>query len=497
MSNQVALAGLFKQWRAIPDSRRPGCFGHFRMTPQEAERYILDVRGLWSRFGPAVREIADPHRIRLAENARLAITDVDVWLRRICVAVADQKLERTKAGKGLLAWSERWQAAFRQLHDNPLEQPFGMTLGSSPGSSLLESYRWWGPQEGEPLGPAGPLDTLPDCVAKAVASNTPSGQRLARLWAEELGAFPASVNELHHELAVSPWTAVYVLNWLLSDKGILPRSSRSPKFDGPMAVPHARLWLDHLTPAFNDWYAEQFATRPRADIVSTALPPPERLNSFNPHSFPWQGHAAVSNPGAGAGLQGFLDSIGPLPSNRDSHSKYEAAYDMLACPVLPAAYVVPAGSEPLTPGTGSDALSRDEGLCTVLEFLMLRVTLLETSIWIEDEAAPVPRLTIVDGTGKAPLAVIVNLQGQPRKVPQAAASLLYALGRDGIQSNVAAKAVRDLRNTIPEIQHLITCGKKCSAARHQRNYYSHCSAPALHDRVAWHASKVAPPKRSG
>lgn len=431
MTNAEALTSFVEWWKSVPNSRRPGEEGHFSMTPSAVEQYVRDLRETWFKCGVGILRICEPHREALARDAVLSIDDLFAWLDRI-----EAKLERREVDRNAVSsWARKWRQQLAKARSDPLRDAPGLFLGAGPGSTLLADFRWWGELAGLPTGPGGPLGNAPQQVQDELRGL----------------AFPESVNEFQHAVAKSPWTAAYVLNWLLSDKGVLPESRKAPAFKGPPAVPHARFWLDQMDTVFGDWRASKFEGRKRPGL---------RLEN------------------------GRLIETAPSASN----PRFDAAISQISSPVLPSTYIVPVGEETLDLKghvSGSPSfLNAREGQCCVFEFLSSRVALLENiPSNFNASLAAMPELVIVDGKRKGTFAVQVGVGGTPRKLSRGGAKLLWTLNRDGIVTKRVLWAVVDeVRRVISEVAEHIKPSKKTG------NGVKRVEGDALRGQVVWKSS---------
>ena len=435
MTNESALAGLLDWWKAVPEARRPGQRARFSISEAEAELYTLGLRETWSSCGPGVLKLAETHREKLRSDALAAISDVLSWLDSIESSLESTCTRDDHHYRESHSWIARWRGKLQETAEDPLAEPFGSTLGPSPGSQLLASYRWWADGVETLQGPGGPLSDLPAFVAEACAEfqERPASRMggLGALWSMAMITFPESVRQLQYAQACSPWTPAHLLNWLLSDQGVLRPLHNSPPFAGPPAVPHARPWLDQMDVAFRDWHGERCA--------------------------------------------------GPVA----------AAYLQLACPVIPSAYIVAPGDGPLAirdlNGRVLHGLTVAQGLASVFEFLLYRVAMLERrSSAPSERETRLPRLTIVDGDRRGRFALEVENRLDVRPVSKGAAALLFALGRDGERAHIPARDLMNLRHMVPEIAPVLETGKKV------KNHYASCKSAALRGQVSWRASSPPP-----
>lgn len=432
-NNNEALESLLGWWCSVPAYRRPGHDARFHLTPSESELYILDLREKWSRCGPGIMRLCEPYRDWIERDARECIQDVLLWLE---VARSAGACASGSQRKKLSEWVEGWRHRLTALAEQPLAEAPGATLGIGLGSTLLASYRWWGDQCGVAGGPGGPLSDVPESVWPVVASVEPR--------------FPVSVTELHFAIGKNPWTAAHVLNWLLSDKGILVSSKRAPLFAGPSAVPNARPWLDQLAWVFNDWHVSKFADRPRVDL------------HYN---------------------KGQLE----LGRSWTSGPEMLAAFSQIGNPIVPSAYVVPLHCAPLRVSEdGKSPLGAVEGQCTVFEFLISRLEQLSVPEFGRDEeiSGP-PLLYVVDGKRRNTLGLRIGSSSTVIPFPKGAADVLYLLGRDG-------KCGRTLAENIREIRHMRKLEAYVEPGKQLGNYYVGCVAPKLRGQVIWKA-RLAPP----
>lgn len=417
------------------------------MTDSHVELYVLELREQWSRCGPGILKLCAPYREALERQARLVVQDLQDWVVRV-----ESSLPRRLAKRRAFAdWSARWQGKLAELKSDPLALPPGDTLGVNPSSSLLSKFRWWClPMEAQ----TGPLNDLVNSVLKDVGS-------LPSRLLDAMRSFPESVVELHHLMAKSPWAAAYLLNWLLSNKGVLRPSRRSPIFDGASAVPDSRAWMDHLMPTFEDWLVSRFEVKeirkPRIRYDSGKLVPDN--NSF------------VSPSG-------------------------EAALSQIQQPVLPSAYIVATGADALDVRKvhrGATSLLRaPEGQCCVFEFLVSRLEQLEQrQFGVEEELAGPPALVVVDGEGRRPVALQIGTSTALRPLTLGAANLLWVLGKYGHAVGVLYQNITELRRSLGKLQSFLDVGKKIGK-RTSKNY-ARCDAPKLQGQVDWIATKENSP----
>jgi hypothetical protein len=435
MTNESALAGLLDWWQAIPEKRRPGHLAQFSIGEARAELYILGLREAWASYGPGVLNLSTPHHERLRQDGLNAIADLCSWLDTIESSVRSTCTHDDHRCRDTCSWVARWRSKLHETAGDPLAEPFGSTLGASPESNLLTSFRWWADGVETPQGPGGPLSDLPDFVGKVCTvfqeRPTKRSSALGATWSMAITSFPESVRQLQFAQAYSPSTAVHVLNWLLSERGVLRPSRYSPSFAGPSAVPYARPWLDQMDAAFHDWHAKK--------------------------------------------------CTGPINS----------AYLQLACPVVPSAYIVAPGAEPLAIRGINDRIQRGlattEGQAATFEFLLHQVARLQrrrvTAIAGDSR---IPRLTIVDGERRGRFALEVGSRLDKRSISKGAAALLFALGRDGERFHVPARHLMDLRQVVPEIVAELDAGKKV------KNHYTCCKSAALRGQVSWDANAPQP-----
>lgn len=450
MSNQAALQSLLRWWRSVPSFRRPGREGHFSMTPGNIELYVLELRESWARCGVGVLNLCRPYREALERQARLSIQDVQDWLGQVESAV-QRDVGRRAAFK---AWLNRWRERLAELKKAPLALPPGDTLGTGLSSGLLAGFRWWSESSGSKPSPRGPLDDLRESVFKG---NAPSSGPVH----EAIQEFPESVTELHHTLAKSPWPAAYLLNWLLSDKGVLRRSRRSPVFEGHSAVPDARVWLDQLAPTFDDWLISKFEEpnkrRPKLRYEA---------GKYVPDEF------------------GFLSPSG------------DAAISQTVCPVMPSAYIVPLHADALDvrklyPGA-SHFLGAAEGQCAVFDFLVSRLEQLERREYgVDDVLDGPPMLYVVDGEARKPVALQIGTSAVTRPLTLGAANLLYTLGKRGFAVEVLYENITNLRASLGRLKDFLDVGNK-TGKRSSKNY-ARCDGPKLQGQVEWVATKKNPP----
>lgn len=448
MNNQAALASLMAWWRAVPPFRRPGRGGHFYMTPANIELYVLGLREQWSRCGDGVLKLCTPYRELLERQARLVVQDIQDWLDQIEATVPSG---RGKRG-ALSAWVRRWRERLASIRTEPLKVPPGDTLGIGLSSRLLAGFRWWCAPDGSGASIGGPLDDLFTSVLEG--NKSAATQSLIHA----IDTFPESATELHHTLANSPWPAAFLLNWLLSNKGILRVTRRSPTFDGQSAVPEARAWLDQLGSTFNDWMTSKFAE------------------------------------GGGRSFKYDMGNLTPDFSGVDNPQS-DAAIMQTVCPVLPSAYLVPPGADALDVrkvySGASSTLSAAEGQCAVFDFLLSRLEQLERrEFGVEKELEGPPMLVVVDGEGRKRVALQVGTSATTRELTPAAANLLYALGANGHADRPLYEAIAKLRVALGKHQRFLVVGKK-TGKRSSKNY-ARCDAPKLQGQVVWAATKENP-----
>lgn len=450
MSNQAALETLLRWWRSVPSFRRPGRDGHFSLTPANVEHYVLDLREHWARCGVGVLNLCRPYRESLERQARLTIQDVQYWLGLVESSVPP-KISKLAT---FIAWLARWGGKLTELKNVPLAHPPGDTLGNSLSSQLLAEFRWWSDPAETKASPRGPLDDFLKSVARG-------DKALPDAVLAAMDAFPESVTELHHAVAKSPWPAAYLLNWLLSDKGVLRPSRRSPAFDGPLAVPDARAWLDQLAPTFHDWLISRF-------VEPKTRKPKLRCNA---------GKLIPDD-------SGFLSPSG------------DAAISQLVCPVIPSAYIVPLNADPLDvrklyPGA-SHMLGAAEGQCAVFDFLLSRLEQLERrEFGVDDELDGPPMLYVVDGEGRRPVALQIGTSAVTRPLKLGAANLLYTLGKRGYAVEVLYEYITDLRQSLGRLQRFLDVGKK-TGNRSSKNY-ARCDGRKFQGMVEWPATKENAP----
>lgn len=396
---------------------------------------MLGLRDAWASYGRGVMNLSKPLQERLRRDGLSAISDLYYWLDTIESTVRSTCVRSDHRCRETCDWIARWRANFQKTAEDPLAEPFGLTLGTPPESNLLTSFRWWADGVETSQGPGGPLSDLPDFVGKvcAVFQNRPTNRlsTLGAVWSMAMASFPESVRQLQFAQAYSPSTAVHVLNWLLSDQGVLRPSRHSPSLGGPSAVPYARLWLDQMDAPFRDWHAEKCAGR------------------------------------------------------------ISSAYLQLTCPVIPAAYIVPPGAVPLeilgVNGPIRRGLTTIEGLATTFEFLLHQVSRLQRhGVTPRSADSQPPRITVVDGERRGRFALQVGSRLDKRPTSKGAAALLFALGRDGQQHHVPARHLMDLRQTVPEIVAELDVGKKV------KNHYTYCKSSALRGQISWCANSPQP-----
>lgn len=437
MSNQAALVNLLEWWRAIPDAKRPAHQGRFHLSAAEAELYVLDLREKWATCGARILNLCNPHREKLEVEARAAVGDFLAWLDLVEASVLRVKGVSAPILKDVGGWLAESRERLNRVVETPLAEPFGLTLGIGRNSSLLANFRWWGTLENSPVGHDGPVRRIPDSVVSSwelgAKRDVLSDYEVA--WVRAFQQFPESVMELNYAQAKSPWTAAFLLNWLLSNKGVLRKSNLAPSVDGPSAVPSARAWLDQMESVFVPWYEKRVAD----------CPDPE---------------------------QKFI-----LP---------------IICPVIPSAFVVPPGHDALDikglHRGAIGALSAEQGQCCTFEFLLSRIAeLASPELESESELKTVPRLVIKDGERRKTFILEVGIAGEEQKISKGAANLLYTLGLNGACTKVRASNVNDLRKAFPGVDDHFTAKKKID------NVYLICEGKALRGQVLWKATERPTP----
>lgn len=455
MSNHAALESLLRWWRSVPSFRRPGHHGNFDLAEHESERFIFELREAWSRCGVAILKLCETHREWHVRSARVAVQELLAWVNAV-EALAGLSPKDKQVGADLLQWAAKWRRELARVSEDPLGRAPGGTLGCGASSYVLNGFHRLG-DGGECVpGPGGPLSELPESV-QAIVKDENNKTPFAREMRAQRDAFPESIHELHHDICQSPWTAAHVLNWLLSDKGILRVTARSPRFAGLAAVPYAREWLDQLRPAFDDWRISRFEARGPVKV-------PED----------WDGKHRTQQ----------------RVVQRDPAC--DAAYHQIYQPIVPADYVVPVGTAPVAMDGQAKprGLSQANGQCVVFEFLLSRLQQLQVMEYgQEEELAAPPMVRIVDGRGRRNFAVQVGNARESKAITTGGARLLFDLGESGLAENVLASRVTAIRESAPAITSFLIMGKK------RKNYYVTCHAPKLRGQVLWRAS-AAPPRRS-
>ncbi len=425
MDTRQQVQKLLAWHGTIPEGRRPGYNGAFDLRPSDVERYVLDLRKIWSECGESALLSCAPFRESLVRQGKTAISDVLGWL--------DSVEAEANASEECRAWLVNWRKMLTEIADAPLELPFGLTLGSSPRSALLNDFHWWDP----PRGPRGPL------------SNAPLSLRRS----DVLERFPSSVDELQNEQANNPWTACYVLNWLLSDKGILPTSKIAPKFSGPKAIPDARDWLDQMARPFEDWRIACYGTEPRT-IEETELGDRGKFNRVQ----------KVVTPAI------------------------EAAREQMYWPIVPSAYIVE-GTIPLDvkkhTRTAMGTISTGAGQCAVFSFLLSRLAQLSDTPSRQKSQSGVPEFVIVDGTRRGTFALRIGENREPVPMSKGAAELLFQLGEHGAADGQLVQRVKDLKAALGSYARYF----KAEVDKAEGKNYRKCTSKSLSGRVFWQASR--------
>ena len=456
MDGLASLNEVMAWHRAVPPSRRAGRAGRFSMSPEDVEQYVSGLRRVWARHGSSVLLLANIHRHELERQVRVAIRQVREWLAGFASTVAPVS-GRSEAV--IRQWATRWGEKLSELQKNPLSEPPGETLGIGPLSSFLPDFGWWRAPKGANGVLGGPLEDLPNSVGRQAKGRSHSKSEFAAAFRASLEASPDFVNDVHVAVAESPWTAAFVLNAMLSDKGVLPASPLAPSLDHALSLPTLRTWMDHLAPTFTDWRLTQFTTnveeRSRLEISDIRQMRPNRVQA--------------------------------TPDKAIS----DARQAQRIRPVVPSAYIVTDGTGPLDLAVryphASSFLSARQGQCVVFEFLLTRLAHLRPrDSGTDGKQATPPFIEVVVAQGRPRYSLRVNSEAKKRLANKGVVDLLYLLDRNGFVEDASYKSFTDLLVCVPELDGIVKREgqKRARRGRKGKNIIS-CHGEELCGLIQW------------
>lgn len=133
---------------------------------------------------------------------------------------------------------------------------------------------------GATQGPSGPFESFARALLEPMRRKNlvPFSAELADLlherWALALLSVPVKLFELHREQSKSPWTAAFVLDWLVSRDGLIANSAARGNFGSWNFWKRLSPWADQLNGPYRVWIADFFPKETHWSAIAKVAPYP-------------------------------------------------------------------------------------------------------------------------------------------------------------------------------------------------------------------------------